>query len=87
MRLAVLLGCAVLAVACTKKEGPPAADTTAAAVPAEPPAVSLGHLAGIWNVTAKPAGKSASINTLMPLAAQVTGNTNASAAPITYIEM
>jgi len=57
MRVAALLGCAVLAVACTKKEGPPAADTTAAAVPAEPPAVSLGHLAGIWNVTAKPAGK------------------------------
>jgi len=58
MRIAALLGCAVLAVACTTKESAPPADTAAAAaVPAGPEPVALGHLAGIWNVTAKPEGK------------------------------
>ncbi|HZJ00968.1 MAG TPA: hypothetical protein VFD22_09940 [Gemmatimonadaceae bacterium] len=58
MRIAALLGCAVLTVACTTKESAPPADTAAAAaVPAGPEPVALGHLAGIWNVTAKPEGK------------------------------
>ena len=54
MRLTALLGCVAVAAACTTKESAPPADTTAA-VPA--PTVSLGHLAGIWNVTVKPEGK------------------------------
>ena len=56
MRIAALLGCAALTVACTAKESAPPADTTAA-VPAGPPPVALAHLAGIWNVTARPEGK------------------------------
>lgn len=57
MRIAALLGCAVLTAACTAKESAPPVDTTAAAVPAGPPPVALAHLAGIWNVTARPEGK------------------------------
>lgn len=55
MRLTALLGCVAVAAACTAKESAPPADTTAAAPPA--PTVSLGHLAGVWNVTVKPADK------------------------------
>ena len=57
MRIAALLGCAVLTVSCTAKESAPPADTTAATVPAGPEPVALAHLAGIWNVTVRPEGK------------------------------
>ncbi len=64
MRLTALLGCAVLVAGCSTKEAPPAADTTAvAAVPAGPPPMSLGHVAGIWNVTVKPEGKDTVLTT------------------------
>jgi hypothetical protein len=55
MRLTAILGCIAVAAACTAKESAPPPDTTAAAPPA--PTVSLGHLAGVWNVTVKPADK------------------------------
>ena len=50
MRIAALLGCAVLALGCSTKEAPPAADTTAAvAEPAAPAPLTLESLAGTWN--------------------------------------
>lgn len=62
MRLTALLGCAVVLVACTKKDAAPVADTmsadTTAAAPAPPPApMSLASMAGKWNVSIKPEGK------------------------------
>ena len=58
MRVAALIGCAVLTVACTAKENAPPPDTAAtAAAPAGPPPVTQAHLAGIWNVTVRPEGK------------------------------
>jgi len=63
MRIAALIGCAVLAVACTKKEAPPAVDTTAAAAVSGPAPVAQAHLAGVWNVTVKPEGKDSIITT------------------------
>lgn len=73
MRLTALLGCAVLIAGCTKKEAPPAADTTAIAPPAEPPAMSLGHVAGIWNVTVKPEGKDTVVTTYILNTTDTTG--------------
>lgn len=62
MRLTAILGCVALLVGCTKKESPPAADTTAAG-PEGPAPVALAHLAGIWNVTVKPDGKDSVVTT------------------------
>ena len=50
MRITALLGIALVAAACSTKEAPPAADTTAAAPePAPAPALSLEAAAGKWN--------------------------------------
>ena len=58
MRFTTLLGCALLVVACTKKEAPPADTTAVAPAPAAPaPTVSLASIAAIWNVVVKPEGK------------------------------
>ena len=54
MRTTALLALAVFATACTSKEAPPAADTTAMA-PA--PAMSMASLAGMWNVNVMPADR------------------------------
>ena len=56
MRITALLGCAMLVVACSTKETPPAADTTAIA-PAPAPAMSLASIAGAWNVLMRPEGQ------------------------------
>ena len=56
MRIFAFLGLAVLATACTSKDAPPAADTTAMITPAAP-AMSLGSLAGMWNVNVMPADR------------------------------
>lgn len=53
MRTIALLGLAVLATACSSKEAPPAADTTAMA-PAAAPAMSMASAAGMWNVNVMP---------------------------------
>ena len=56
MRTTALLVLAVVATACTSKETPPAADTTAMA-PAAAPAMSLAGVAGMWNVNVMPADR------------------------------
>ena len=56
MRIFAFLGLAVLATACTSKDAPPAADTTAMVTPAAS-AMSLGSLAGMWNVNVMPADR------------------------------
>jgi len=56
MRITALFGCAMLVVACSTKETPPVADTTAIA-PAPAPAISLASIAGTWKVIMKPEGK------------------------------
>ncbi|HYN80164.1 MAG TPA: hypothetical protein VES88_01570 [Gemmatimonadaceae bacterium] len=56
MRISALFGCAVLVIACSTKEAPPVADTTAIA-PAVAPAMSLASIAGTWTVIMKPEGK------------------------------
>lgn len=53
MRTIVFLVLAVVVTACTSKEAPPAADTTAMAVPA----MSMASLAGMWNVNVMPADR------------------------------
>jgi hypothetical protein len=53
MRVTALIGVAVIVAACSSKEAPPAADTTAMA-PAEPAAASVS---GLWNVNVMPVGK------------------------------
>jgi hypothetical protein len=68
MRFTALIGCAVVLVACTKKDAAPVADTmsadTTAAAPAPPPApMSLASMAGTWNVSVKPEGKDTVITT------------------------
>jgi hypothetical protein len=49
MRSVALLTCVVLVAGCSTKEAPPAADTTAAVVPAAPAPLTLESLAGTWN--------------------------------------
>jgi hypothetical protein len=56
MRPNALLGCAMLVAACSTKETPPLADTTAIA-PAPAPAMSLASVAGTWKVIMKPQGR------------------------------
>ena len=56
MRITALLGCAMLVAACSTKETPPVADTTAIASPPAP-AMSLASIAGSWKVIMKPEGK------------------------------
>ncbi len=56
MRITALLGCAMLVAACSTKEAPPVADTTAIA-PAPAPAMSLASIAGAWTVIMKPEGR------------------------------
>lgn len=56
MRITALLGCAMLVAACSPKETPPVADTTAIA-PAPAPAMSLASIAGTWKVIMKPEGR------------------------------
>lgn len=64
MRRTVLAGCVVLFVACTAKENPPAADTTAMApAPAPAPAMSMASTVGMWNVSVKPEGKDTIVTT------------------------
>ena len=47
MRRLAVLGCVVLALGCSKKEGPPAADTMAVA---PTPMLNLADLAGTWDM-------------------------------------
>ena len=64
MRFTALLGCALLVVACTKKEAPPADTTAVAPEPAAPvQTVSLASVAAIWNVVVKPEGKDTVVTT------------------------
>lgn len=56
MRITALLGCAMFVAACSTKEAPPVADTTAIA-PAPAPAMSLASIAGTWNVLVRPEGQ------------------------------
>jgi len=71
MRFIALLGCAAIVAGCSTKETPPA-DTTAMA-PAGPPAMSLGHVAAIWNVTVKPEGKDTVVTTYILNTTDTTG--------------
>lgn len=57
MRTTALLLLAVVATACTSKEAPPAADTTAMAPPEAAPTMSLASAAGMWNVNVMPADR------------------------------
>jgi len=63
VRYTALAGCVLLFAACSTKEAPPAADTTAmapapeAAAPTPATPVSLASVAGVWNVNVKPEGR------------------------------
>ena len=55
MRITALIGVAVVVAACSSKDAPPAADTTAMA-PA-PAAPSVASSTGMWDVNVMPVGK------------------------------
>ena len=63
MRFTSLLGMALITVGCSTKEAPPAADTTAAALPAEPAVMSLESAAGTWNFRVMPMDKDTTLAT------------------------
>jgi hypothetical protein len=78
MRSTILLCCvAVAAVACSKSDNTPAADTQAAATPAPPPApapIKLSDVAGTWDVTGKnETGDSTLITYSMTMTADTSG--------------
>jgi len=64
MRITALLGCAMLVAACSAKETPPVADTTAIA-PAPAPAMSLASIAGTWNMLVRPEGQDTIVSTYL----------------------
>jgi hypothetical protein len=53
MRITAMIGLAILVAACSSKDAPPAADTTAVAA-AEP---SVANASGMWNVNVMPVGQ------------------------------
>ena len=56
MRRLMVLGCAAVLAACAKKEGQPAADTSAMVTPPAPaPAMTMADFAGKWSVKVMPA--------------------------------
>lgn len=60
MRRFVVLGCVAMAMACTKKEEAPAADTMAVA-PA--PMMNLADVAGTWSMKVMPQGSDSVVTT------------------------
>jgi hypothetical protein len=64
MRITVLLGIALVTAACSTKEAPPAADTSAMTVgAAEPAPLSLESVAGTWNFNVMPMDKDTVLTT------------------------
>lgn len=65
MRVTALLGIALVAAACSTKEAPPAADTSAAMAPAPaaPAAMTLASVAGQWDTKVMPMDKDTTLTT------------------------
>jgi len=78
MRLTALLGCAALLAGCTKSESPPVADTSMAVTETPAAVVSLGSLAGMWDVKVMPADRDTTLTTY------VLNTTDSSAWTLTF---